>query len=324
MNSPPPTYEEAVRSGSRRATPEPGRRPGTASSADTDDDMDQIPSLARRSMEDETRPLPPGWVRSFDPETCHQFFVDTTQDPPRAIWHHPFDDEAYVNSLSREERDRLVGQSLLLPPNNKRDAAPARQTDPQARVSAGAGPAAAPHPPGPDDSAGSLERLGRKFKDRLTSTTHAERAADRRRRANAEAEAHRQHLALRGGLANAMRTGQPQVIGRDEEGRPVLIEPPGLGRDQGLVERRRLNPWMTEVRYVPGAAPFALGEGRLVRVDGLYPGSFYNGAMGMGYGRPRGPYERPMGGRYGGGLGFPLGMPLLGGVMLGQMGGMML
>lgn len=49
-------------------------------------------------MLDELRPLPQGWVREFDPETEHQFFVDTNSPGPRTIWKHPFDDDEYLSS----------------------------------------------------------------------------------------------------------------------------------------------------------------------------------------------------------------------------------
>jgi len=46
-----------------------------------------IPPQARRSMEDEHRELPPGWIRRYDEGSQHQFFVDTEAKPPRSIWH---------------------------------------------------------------------------------------------------------------------------------------------------------------------------------------------------------------------------------------------
>src|SRR5271155_803749 len=67
----------------------------------------RIPTAARRSMEDESRPLPQGWIRLFDDKENHQFFVDTKTSPTRAIWHHPYDDEEYLQTLSSEERERL-------------------------------------------------------------------------------------------------------------------------------------------------------------------------------------------------------------------------
>lgn len=47
------------------------------------DGKNGIPPQSRRSMEDENRELPPGWIRQYDPQEHHQFFVDTTANPPR-------------------------------------------------------------------------------------------------------------------------------------------------------------------------------------------------------------------------------------------------
>jgi hypothetical protein len=67
----------------------------------------RIPPVARKSMEDEARELPEGWIRQYDTKEHHQFFVDTRADPPRSIWHHPYDDEQYLSTLTSEERERL-------------------------------------------------------------------------------------------------------------------------------------------------------------------------------------------------------------------------
>ena len=99
-HEPPPSYESATGSSSTEPTPgiarvstdEPGARV----------DRNGIPMERRRSMEDEQRPLPPGWVRTFDPESHHQFFVDTKADPPRSIWTHPYDDEQFLSTLEDE------------------------------------------------------------------------------------------------------------------------------------------------------------------------------------------------------------------------------
>jgi len=297
-------------------------------------------------MEDETRPLPKGWVRSFDPQQSHQFFVDTTADPPRAIWHHPYDDEVYVNNLPEEERERLSGKGLLLSHSVSRDDLVAESTDDEG--DGGGGRNFAPDHDGQgynyaagqgNDKTGSLKRLGRKLKDRVTSTTHAEREAQRQRRAQEEEEAYRQHLAFRRGLAEAIRTGKPQLLGNDNAGNEVYLEPPGF-RYPGVVDERRLSSSVTEVYYSPGAGPGVGGPGaRFVKTDGIYPGGAYGGALGgrgvypggrglgtLGYGpfgggfaRPYGPYRRPYGYGYGGGFGMPLAAPMLGGVMLGSL-----
>lgn len=334
-SAPPPTYEQAT--GSSTATS------GAPNTGDTSNSSAQhlrvrngIPPSSRRSMEDEARPLPTGWVRSFDPHQSHQFFVDTTQDPPRAIWQHPYDDEAYVNSLPEQEREKLAGQGLLLNHTVSKDDIVAESTDEEGDDGGGGrGPsnyhAAAVQ--GGGAQAGSLKRIGRKLKDSVTSTTHAEREAQRQRRAQDEEAAYRQHVAFRRGLAEAIRTGKPQLLGNDESGREVYLEPPGV-RYSGVVDEQRLSSSVTEVFYSPGSGPEVGGPGaRFVKTDGIYPGGAYGGALGgrgvypggrglgtLGYGpfmRPYGPYRRPYGYGYGGGFGLPLMAPLMGGMMLG-------
>src|SRR4051794_21811217 len=102
MDAPPP-YEDARAPSSslNQHIPTPFNVPQKARNG--------IPPQVRRSMEDESRPLPPGWVRQYDPTQGHQFFVDTTKDPPRSIWHHPYDDDIYMNGLSSEERAKVQG-----------------------------------------------------------------------------------------------------------------------------------------------------------------------------------------------------------------------
>lgn len=107
----PPSYEAAINNNSGRGSNQASSssRPHGESGhlrVPGQGDNDAIPAAIRRSMEDEARALPKGWVRSYDPETSHQFFVDTTADPPRSIWTHPYDDEEYLRTLSTEERER--------------------------------------------------------------------------------------------------------------------------------------------------------------------------------------------------------------------------
>ncbi|ORX38308.1 hypothetical protein BD324DRAFT_620388 [Kockovaella imperatae] len=59
--------------------------------------VDQIGEDGRRSMDDERRDLPPGWVRCFDPKTEHHFYVE--EATRRSIWVHPYDDPTYLESL---------------------------------------------------------------------------------------------------------------------------------------------------------------------------------------------------------------------------------
>ncbi|KAH6641890.1 hypothetical protein F5144DRAFT_545878 [Chaetomium tenue] len=194
---PPPSYEQAVHGGPDSLPQEP---------------RNGIPLPARRSMEDELRPLPTGWVREFDPDTQHQFFVDTLASPPRSIWHHPYDDDTYLNSLPHHERDQI--RTTHSGPPRRPSAADIAAEDTDGSSS--------------DTNCTSTKRsLGRKLKDRLTGTTHEQRAADRARRAAAEHELYRQHRLLRRAMHEAMRSGRPQLLGRDENRARVWLEPPG-------------------------------------------------------------------------------------------------
>jgi hypothetical protein len=78
------------------------RQRSNASTASTvSDDNDHLaPGMTedgRRSMDDEQRELPTGWVRCFDPAQEHHFYVDTATK--RSIWVHPYDDPQYLESL---------------------------------------------------------------------------------------------------------------------------------------------------------------------------------------------------------------------------------
>jgi hypothetical protein len=259
-----------------------------------------IPPERRRSMEDELRPLPPGWVRQFDAKSQHQFFVDTSKDPPRSIWHHPYDDEDYLASLSSEEREHI--QRLQRSVSFKDIEAESSDDDrsirkggkgtEHAKAAAEAGPSASSSHAGP--SAAHLEpqpkgirKFGRKLKDSLTATTHEERQRARQARAEEEEQAYALHMAYRRALSRAIETGQPQYLGKDRNGQEIFIEPPnGPYIPRGAVG---YNP------YAQG--PYTNPNARFVRPDM--------------------PYGRPYGYGYGGGLGTPLLGGFLGGALLG-------
>ncbi|KAF2716882.1 hypothetical protein K431DRAFT_289045 [Polychaeton citri CBS 116435] len=301
----PPSYDQAVGSSSSQPQRSSGR-PSSASVGAPHLDIpgkakNGIPVETRRSMEDLNRPLPPGWVRTFDPKTEHQFFVDTTKEPPRSVWVHPYDDEEYLGSLSSEERERIEQESIgrrqtskadLMAEHTDEDESPTTHT-------AAAGSSAHPElPPRPDGGRGKgKESLGRRFKDKVTGTTHEEREAERKRREELERQAYQQHMQVRNAMATAMRTGQPQKIGKDKDGRDVYIEPP---------------------TYQP--APGYYGRGYGYSPYGGYPGGpgMYT-TPNARYIRPNGPYGRPYGSGFGGGYGLPLaiGGGLLGGALLG-------
>ncbi|KAK3307825.1 uncharacterized protein B0T15DRAFT_409892 [Chaetomium strumarium] len=323
-SDPPPSYEQAIKDHPHSLPQEP---------------RNGIPLHARRSMEDELRPLPAGWVRDFDPETQHQFFVDTTATPPRSIWQHPYDDDVYLNSLPAPERERILATGHSATEMHRRpstadivaeDSDTDDDDDPFSSASAAALP---PRPKKKEDN--DRRSLGRRLKDHLTGTTHEERARERERRARAEEELYRQHQALRRAMREAMRTGQPQPLGRDESrgGEEVFIEPPGV-RFPGVVEVRRVSPFVSEVVYDERRP-----AGRYLRTEGLYGGGgggglgFGGGEMyggggypygGGGWQRPGVAYCRVPGRGYGGGLGVPMMAPLFGGMVLGGLAGSMM
>jgi len=153
----------------------------------------------------------------------------------------------------------------------------------------------APLPPRPQEQGKGKgkQTFGRKMKDKLTNTTHEEREASRRQREEDERKAYAQHQAIRRAMSKAMETGQPQLLGKDPEGKDVYVEPPSMqggfggygGRGYGY------NPYQNGMYTTPNA--------RYLRPD---------------YG-----YDRPYGYGYGGGLGMPLLGGLGGGLLLGGM-----
>ncbi|CAF9905841.1 MAG: hypothetical protein GOMPHAMPRED_003385 [Gomphillus americanus] len=258
----PPTYFQATGT-------KPGDPPRRSDS--------NIPPANRRSMEDESRDLPPGWVRTYDPQNSHQFFVDTTKDPPRSIWHHPYDDEEYLNTLPTAERERI--HSLHHTPS-KNDII-SMDTDEEDH----AGPStSADLPPRPEK-----KNYGRRLKDKLTGTTHEQRQQERERREKEDEEAYRQHLHIRRAMTMAEQTGQPQFVGKDRYGRDLWFEP-SYGMQGGYTPQgQMINPYASGIYQNP--------NNRFIR--------------------PSAPYNRPYGYGYGGGYGLPLMGGLVGGAMLG-------
>ncbi|KAK3352086.1 hypothetical protein B0H65DRAFT_459900 [Neurospora tetraspora] len=357
---PPPSYEQAMASSntSRPGTSDTSSRPGTSGGLQahlhTDnllhvpgDDHhhghDGIPTPTRLSMEDELRPLPEGWVRTYDPETNHQFFVDTKADPIRSIWHHPYDDEHFLNSLPPAERDRIEqlkhrnpGPDSHSRPGSSRGAGSRAHSPQPPRSPRRAGAHADAHPQRTQqqqqhDHDEEQKTLGRKLKDALTGTTHSERVEARAAREEAEREALQQHLLLRRAMQKAMETSRPQLLGKDDNGVDLYLEPPGH-MFPGVAGVKPLTPWLSEVFYERDRSNGNVRQpgppGRYLRPEGSMYGFGYGGGydcgpspMGGGrYARPQGPYARPM--RpvvYGGGLGLPLMAPMLGGVMLGSL-----
>lgn len=226
-------------------------------------------------MEDEARELPPGWVRSFDPESHHQFFVDTRSDPPKSIWVHPYDDDDFLATLSPEERKTHTRMRRTM---TLEDLAAEDSDNEDAQLP--------PRPPPSEAQPKGLSGFSRKLKDKITGQTHTEREQARIRRAEQERQAYLAHLRARQAMIRAIETGQPQLLGKDRQGRDVFIEPPhGPFAPRGY-----------------GYSPYANNAYRNPNVR---------------YMRPAGPYGRPYGYGYGGGAGLPIAAGVLGGAMLG-------
>ncbi|CCO27967.1 hypothetical protein BN14_01958 [Rhizoctonia solani AG-1 IB] len=130
----------------------------------TDDDQ--------HSMEDESRPLPKGWVRDYDHANKHHFYVDTTANPPRSIWVHPFEDEQF-----QREHPELFKE-------------PSRPPSSSPEGSAAAGPS--------DTHDGKPEKKGfvQKLKDMATEHA-AKKEEDRRQREQLQREAVQRYVMRR-------------------------------------------------------------------------------------------------------------------------------
>ncbi|KAH6643843.1 hypothetical protein C7974DRAFT_429838 [Boeremia exigua] len=276
-HEPPPSYESATGSSSTEPTPGIARVSTDEPGARTD--RNGIPMDRRRSMEDELRPLPSGWVRTFDPESHHQFFVDTTADPPRSIWTHPYDDEEYLRTLSPEERKQhsRMKRTVTLEDLAAEDSDDDNDLPP--RPDARAKPA--------DSGLTGFHKFSRRLKDKVTGSTHTEREQQRVRRAAQEQQAYQTHLRARQALIRAMETGEPQFLCKDAQGRDVYVTAPSGYAPRGAYG------------YNPYGTPYG-GYNPNVR-----------------YMRPRTPYGRPYGYGYGGGAGLPIAAGFMGGALLG-------
>ncbi|TKY90331.1 hypothetical protein EX895_000329 [Sporisorium graminicola] len=282
----PPSYDQVSGSSRPAAAPSSSSAANPASGSSHLGVPKQDEAATRKSMEDMLRPLPKGWIRQYDPSTHHNFFVDALANPPRSIWVHPFDDAQYQREHPdevRKERERIEREHIVHADTDDEDddhhhrSSSSKQHQSTSSAAAATSSSQA-QPKG-------MKKFGRSLKDKLTNTTHAEREAKRQAQREAEQRAYQQHQAIRQALMTATRTGQPQLVGRDKQGREIFAQPPPPGA------------------YGYGAT---LGYGPYQTLDGPY------GAYGP-YGRPMGPYSRP----YGGGMG--MGMPILGGLAGGML-----
>ncbi|KIW18197.1 hypothetical protein PV08_02485 [Exophiala spinifera] len=278
---PPPSY--AVATGSSATT----SKTQASSRLEVPQSKNGIPAAARRSMEDLQRPLPEGWVRSYDAKENHQFFVDTKADPPKSYWEHPLDNPDVVKSLSSEERERLQDEEDQM---RKRAAHTPEPPDEDHHEHAPL-PELPPRPNQGQSHTATKKSFGEKLKDKVTGTTHDERVKNRAQREQEEREYYEAHMRLRQAMQRAELTGQPQFFAKDRDGRDIYIEPSNPGYGYGNYGNRGygVNPY--------ASGPYANPNARFIR---------------PGY-----PYGRPYGGYYGGGAGLPIAGGLLGGLLLG-------
>ncbi|KAJ8602775.1 hypothetical protein MRB53_042361 [Persea americana] len=217
-NEPPPTYAHATGSSTSSSAPRQSSSHLTVGNG--------IPPEVRRSMEDEHRELPRGWIRQYDAKSSHHFYVDTTKKPPRSIWHHPYDDDSFLAEQTPEERQRITDlhkgptQADIIAEMTDEDDQDEEHHDTHKTASSSTSHVKSNTQPSEP------KKLGRKLKDKLTGKTHEEREAERAHRAKVEQESYARHQHIRGCMDRAVATGQPQFMGTDKDGHDVYIEPP--------------------------------------------------------------------------------------------------
>lgn len=169
MDGPPPAYEPAA---NFKRTSTQSHRPVRQESG--------IPSTDRRSMENNNRPLPRGWIRQWDPNSHHNFYVDTNTTPSRSIWSHPSDDEQYRTEHPEEARDLSSRQYDEHHASYHPDKTSSEEGDSHPRDSSSS---SKPPPTG-------FKKIGQSMKNKMTSSTHAERVAKREKQREMEAKAY--------------------------------------------------------------------------------------------------------------------------------------
>lgn len=263
-----------------------------------------IPAQHRRSMEDEHRPLPEGWVRQWDQKEQHQFFVNTKATPPKSIWHHPYDDDEYLSTLSSEQREQIQEdeRQRLQRIDDHSDDESSKHSKSSAPVSSHAtGSSSFPQELPPRDSAAGdshhKKGFGERFKEKVTGQTKEERARERQLRDQQEREYYEAHQRFRQCLQQAQMTGKPQFFAKDRDGKDIYIEPPntGYGGYGGYNNGYGYNPYQS--------GPYSNPNARFIRPSYPYQRGYGYGPYGGGYG--------------GGGFGMPIAAGALGGLFLG-------
>jgi len=281
----PPSY--AVATGSSTSS-----RPQNPNNLQVPGAQNGIPPANRRSMEDEHRPLPEGWVRQWDAKEQHQFFVDTKGNPPRSIWHHPYDDDDYLKTLTSEQRERIQEEERQRQEHGHVDPSVKNTSNVAAQHSGSSSQFPQDLPDRPDHHdkhASGKPKFSERLKEKVTGRTKEERAEDRRKQEEEERQYYEAHLKFRQAMQQAQTTGQPAYLGKNRDGQEVFIEPPNMGGYAPYNNGYGYNPY--------SSGPYANPNARFVR--------------------PSYPYNRPYGAGYGGGYGLPVAGGLLGGMLLG-------
>ncbi|KAG1846870.1 hypothetical protein F4604DRAFT_1894885 [Suillus subluteus] len=225
-------------------------------------------------------PLPEGWIQEYDPQQKHPFWVDTTADPPRAIWVHPYEDEQFLseNPDIKAKVEKLRAPLADPPPYEKRrhsfsagETAASLHADAMSSGSAGS-------PPIDEHQEERKRGMFGKLKDKAIGTKE-------------EREAHKKQKA--------------EERARDEE----------LRRE---ARRRNLEQRAAYMQQNGGYPPY--GYGYPGYSGGGYGPSQYGPPAGDPYAYNDGRYGRgSRRGGFGGGMALPLLGGLAGGLLLGDM-----
>ncbi|WWC90578.1 uncharacterized protein L201_005514 [Kwoniella dendrophila CBS 6074] len=280
---------DAVTQGNR-----PAHQRNISNASDVSDLTDEEPQQLdpkevdiRRSMDDEQRDLPEGWVRCFDPKQQHAFYVE--EKTKRSTWLHPYDDPEFLKTLptshpahpdskeGRAIRKQSEDEKTFLDKKreNKDSKTPITNKTDKSVVSGG----------GNNTNNGEERNWFQKKKDQLIGT--------KEERAKAKEEKRRVREAQRKKMAEAQAAYEK--------------------RRRELIQQRLNDPSISRM-YARDPYMYAAPSTPFVRGGGLY-GSPYGYGYGGGYGRRGYGY-----GGYGGGYG---GMGMAGPMMLGGGAGLL-
>ncbi|KAL8293262.1 hypothetical protein RQP46_000956 [Phenoliferia psychrophenolica] len=180
--------------------PTSGRASSEFTASDDESGHGHIPSAERASMEEESRELPEGWIRQYDENAGHWFYVDVRATPPRSIWVHPYSDRQYVMSLPESSEVRQHYANLLeaaqVDAKNISSSSSQSQSQSTGSASASGSGSRAQQPQQPEK-----KTFGRKLKDSLTGSTHEERVKQRKAKQEQEIRDYKAFVARREAMA---------------------------------------------------------------------------------------------------------------------------